>query len=92
MISVTYAGAGGGKTTSMVKSIIEKVPDLNDNRFLCIITYTNDATESIRNKLSEEIQVPPNIFIGTIHSFLFRFIFRPHISNGSAYSDRKSVV
>ncbi|PTP99718.1 UvrD-helicase domain-containing protein [Vibrio sp. ZF 223] len=86
MISVTYAGAGGGKTTSMVKSIIEKVPDLNDHRFLCIITYTNDATKSIKNKLSEEIQLPPNIFVGTIHSFLFRFIFKPHFSNGSDYS------
>lgn len=86
MISVTYAGAGGGKTTSMVKAIIEKIVTLDTNKFLCVITYTNDATVSIKSKLSKEILIPPNIFIGTIHSFLFRFIFKPHFPKGADYS------
>ena len=86
MISVTYAGAGGGKTTSMVKAITEKVALLEANKFLCVITYTNDATVSIKSKLSKEMLIPPNVFIGTIHSFLFRFIFKPHFPNGAAYS------
>ena len=83
MISVTYAGAVGGKTTSMVKAIIEKIVTLDTNKFLCVITYTNDATVSIKSKLSKEILIPPNIFIGTIHSFLFRFIFKPHFPKGA---------
>lgn len=86
MITVTFAGAGGGKTTSMVKAITEQIALLKENRFLCVVTYTNDATSSIRSKLSDEIKIPPNVFIGTIHSFLFRFIFKPHFPNGSAYS------
>jgi len=86
LISVTYAGAGGGKTTSMVKAITEKIVTLNTNKFLCVITYTNDATESIKSKLSKEMLIPPNVFIGTIHSFLFRFIFKPHFPNGADYS------
>lgn len=86
MISVTYAGAGGGKTTSMVSSIIDNISSLDDCKFLCVITYTNDATRNIKKKLSEKISIPNNVFIGTIHSFLFRFIFKPHFPNGSKYS------
>ena len=48
MISVVYAGAGGGKTTSMVDAVCEKVPLLKSHRFLCVITYTNDAARNIR--------------------------------------------
>ena len=92
MINVTYAGAGGGKTTNMVNSIIDNIAVVEPNRFLCVITYTNDATTSIRKKLSEEVQVPPNVFIGTIHSFLFRFIFKPHFPNGSDFSIVSGLV
>ena len=86
MISVTYAGAGGGKTTSMVDSVCRTIPDLNPNKFLCIITYTNDAARDIKERLSEQTDVPNNVFVGTIHSFLYRFIFKPHFDGGADFS------
>ncbi|MFK5948845.1 MAG: UvrD-helicase domain-containing protein [Methylococcales bacterium] len=86
MISLTYAGAGGGKTTSLVDSVCEQIPHLNSNRFLCVITYTNDAERDIRKRLSDLADVPRNVFIGTIHSFLFRFIIKPHFDDGANFS------
>lgn len=86
MISVTYAGAGGGKTSSMVDSVCQKIPSLNSNRFLCVITYTNDASRDIKERLSNRVEVPSNVFIGTIHSFLYRFVFKPHMEEGADFS------
>ncbi|MCI5136937.1 MAG: ATP-dependent helicase [Candidatus Electrothrix sp. AR1] len=82
MISVIYSGAGGGKTTSMVTHVKEKLQSLHLNRFLCVITFTNDATRDIKIKFAKEGVLPPNVFIGTIHSFLLRFIIKPHLLNG----------
>lgn len=82
MISVTYAGAGGGKTTGMVERVANSMKDLNPNRFLCVVTYTNEAARDIQQKLNLQCIIPPNVFIGTIHSFLIRFVIRPHFENG----------
>ncbi|WP_028468885.1 DEAD/DEAH box helicase [Neptunomonas japonica] len=86
MISLTYAGAGGGKTTSMVDSVCRKIPYLNSNRFLCVITYTNDSARDIKERLSNKIDVPNNVFIGTIHSFIYRFVIKPHMDEGANFS------
>lgn len=86
MISVTYAGAGGGKTTSMVSKIIEKLENLDSNKFICVVTFTNDATQDIKNKINEQTVLPANVFIGTIHSFLLRFIIKPHYPDGGNIS------
>lgn len=86
MISVTYAGAGGGKTTSMVASIRSVLKDLHPNRYICVITYTNEAANDIKLKLNEQQKIPDNIFIGTIHGFLLRFVIKPHFVNGGELS------
>lgn len=86
MISLTYAGAGGGKTTSMVDSVCRKIQGLNSNRFLCVITYTNNAASDIRHRLSCRVDIPGNVFIGTIHSFLYRFVVKPHMDDGANFS------
>lgn len=80
-LSVTYAGAGAGKTTHMIEEIEKSIKTLENHRFLVTITYTNSATESIRNKLSKKINIPENVFIGTIHSFMIRFFVEPFITN-----------
>jgi DNA helicase-2/ATP-dependent DNA helicase PcrA len=76
--TLVIAGPGSGKTYNMVKRALECLPDLNPHRFMALITYTNAATEKIKEKLQEVIRIPPNIFIGTIHSFMNQFILKPY--------------
>lgn len=74
------AGPGAGKTHNMVEAILEKIPNLSSARYMVVITYTNAAADNIRNRLGKRITIPENIFIGTIHAFLNRFIVIPYAS------------
>lgn len=76
------AGPGAGKTTGMIKEIIGRLPALAPYRHMAVITYTNAAADDIREKLNKHCKVPANVFIGTIHSFLNKFIL---MSFGSLY-------
>lgn len=71
------AGPGAGKTHTMVDEIVSAAMNLPPHRFLAAVTYTNAATNTIRERLSAEIQLRPNIFIGTTHSFVNRFVLAP---------------
>ena len=75
---LVIAGAGGGKTTGMIKEVVEKLSELQPQRFMVVITYTNAATEHIRTEIEKRIRIPQNLFIGTIHAFLNRFILSPY--------------
>lgn len=74
---LVIAGPGAGKTHNMVNSIIEKLHVLSPVRYMVVITYTNAATLNIKNRLAKRITIPENLFIGTIHSFLNKFIVIP---------------
>ena len=76
-LKLVLAGPGAGKTHDMVERIASQLERLEPHRFLAVITYTQAATEEIRNRLNSKCNIPPNVFIGTIHSFLNRFIFTP---------------
>ncbi len=75
---LVIAGPGAGKTHNMVQKVLECMETLQPTRFCVVITYTNTATEEIKSRLSQNLKIPPNVFIGTIHSFLNRFIFAPY--------------
>lgn len=75
---LVIAGPGAGKTYDMVSEVAEAVSQLNPNRILAVITYTNAAAEMIRGRLYKAIQIPPNIFVGTSHSFFNQFIVMPY--------------
>lgn len=75
--TMVIAGSGAGKTHDMVSHIVDAIPALKPNRILAAITFTNAATESIREKLQKLIHVPQNVFIGTTYSFFNRFILLP---------------
>jgi DNA helicase II / ATP-dependent DNA helicase PcrA len=75
--TLVLAGPGAGKTHHIIKKVSEKIPLLDPERFLAVITYTNAATLEIKERLSKEIEIPSNVFIGTIHSFLVRFFLKP---------------
>jgi len=75
---LVIAGPGAGKTHGMVDEIISALSDLKPNRHMAIVTYTNSATNNIKRRLGDKILIPPNVFIGTTHSFLNRFIVIPY--------------
>ncbi|MBC2703729.1 UvrD-helicase domain-containing protein [Desulfobacula sp.] len=79
-LQIVIAGPGAGKTHNMIGEILEVVPEVKNNphRICAIITYTNAATEEIKERLEKEINIPKNIFIGTSHSFLIQFIIEPY--------------
>jgi DNA helicase-2/ATP-dependent DNA helicase PcrA len=74
------AGPGAGKTYNMVESVVSALPYLSAARYMAVITYTNSATINIKKRLSKRIQIPNNLFIGTIHSFLNHFLVIPYSS------------
>jgi len=78
--TLVIAGPGAGKTHNMVDEIIANLPILSSCRFMVVITHTNAATNNIKERLAKRITVPVNLFIGTIHSFLNKFIVVPYSS------------
>jgi len=78
--TLVIAGPGAGKTHGMVDAIIKALPNLENHRYMVVITYTNSATQNIKKRLSKKISIPPNLFIGTTHSFLNKFIVIPYSS------------
>ncbi len=79
-LQIVIAGPGAGKTHNMIDEILKVLPEVKNNphRICTIITYTNAATEEIKERLEKKISIPINMFIGTSHSFLIRFIIEPY--------------
>ncbi|AJS58140.1 UvrD-helicase domain-containing protein [Paenibacillus sp. IHBB 10380] len=85
---------GSGKTTVLLAKLIilaRHVP-LQNNKGICIITHTNVAIDEIKERLGDkasELLSYPN-FVGTLHSFISKFIANPAFVN--FYSSRISRV
>jgi DNA helicase-2/ATP-dependent DNA helicase PcrA len=77
---LVIAGPGAGKTHNMVQKVLECMETLHPTKFCVVITYTNAATEEIKSRLAQHVKIPANVFIGTIHSFLNRFVIIPYLS------------
>ncbi|UCG55919.1 MAG: UvrD-helicase domain-containing protein [Phycisphaerales bacterium] len=71
------AGPGAGKTHTMVDEVVAAIQVLPPHRFLAAITYTNAAANTIRERLCRRVQLWHNVFVGTTHSFVNRFILAP---------------
>jgi DNA helicase-2/ATP-dependent DNA helicase PcrA len=70
-----YAGAGSGKTYSLVKAVSdfktrERKRLTFEGRQVAIITYTNAASEEISRRLEHD----PLVIVSTIHAFAWRMI------------------
>lgn len=72
------AGPGAGKTNYIINQVSKRIPLLDSTKYLVVITYTNAATQEIKERLAERVTIPTNVFIGTIHSFLIRFLIKPY--------------
>lgn len=76
---IVLAGPGAGKTHNMIKKVMEAMDNIESHRYIVVITYTNAATNEIKQRLSKLVSVPDNVYIGTIHSFMIRFIIEPYL-------------
>jgi len=77
-LKIVIAGAGAGKTHNLKEEVLKCLPELDACRTCAIITFTNAATEELRKRLSQEVKLMPNVFIGTIHSFLIQYVLNPY--------------
>ncbi len=77
-LKIVIAGAGAGKTHNLKEEVVKCLPELDACRTCAVITFTNAATEELRKRLSQEVKLMPNIFIGTIHSFLIQYVLNPY--------------
>ena len=81
---------GSGKTTVLLaklKLIADRMP-LENGTGICVLSHTNVAVNEIRLKLTEyadKITSYPN-FVGTIQSFIDKFITFPYLKSITAVS------
>lgn len=76
-MKVNVAGAGAGKTTMMSELITGlKIPE---GKIVFCIAFTNAAANNIAKKVEREFeQIPENIKISTIHTFLNQELIQPY--------------
>lgn len=78
-MEINIAGAGAGKTTKMSDKIILLRNQIDAEKKIFCVAFTNSAVDCIRRKLCEHyVQIPENIIVSTIHSFLYREIIKPY--------------
>ena len=76
-MKVNVAGAGAGKTTQMADIIIKQ--DVPEGKIIFCIAFTNAAADNITEKVAKKLgEIPDNIKISTIHSFLYQEIVEPY--------------
>ena len=64
---LVLASAGSGKT----RVLTERIKQLANNtkRKILAITFTNKASEEIKERLQEDSDILDRLFVGTFHSF-----------------------
>ncbi len=66
------AGAGSGKTRVLTERI-KMLSEITKRKILAI-TFTNKASEEIKERLNEDIDINEKLFVGTFHSFCISVI------------------
>lgn len=78
-MEINIAGAGAGKTTKMSDKIIFLRNQIDEEKKIYCVAFTNSAVDCIRKKLCEHyVQIPESIIVSTIHSFLYKEIIKPY--------------
>ncbi len=77
-MKIKVAGAGAGKTTALSEQIIERY-NKEPNKIIYCVSFTNFSVNTITEKLEEYfVNMPENIRISTIHSFLNTEVISPY--------------
>lgn len=75
-IRLVQAAPGSGKTWLVAEAIRREVSGWTDkHRGIAALSFTNVAGEEIRKSLGRDLSHPH--FVGTLDSFLFRYVVRP---------------
>jgi len=72
------AGPGAGKTfwlVNHIKNVLSNSTRLSNNSKIACITYTNNAVGEIVDRLRN---TSDNVYISTIHNFLYKFVIKPY--------------
>jgi DNA helicase-2/ATP-dependent DNA helicase PcrA len=83
---VVVAGAGTGKTTTLVADIKEKLNEDNISRFM-IITFTNKSAKEIQSRLKVKSR-----YCGTFHSVFYKLYLDYFSSAPDIEPDPKSIL
>jgi len=80
-IVAILASAGSGKTRTLVARIVHSIRDEGvDPSEIVAFTFTERAADELRSRILQELaDIGPRIskmFVGTIHSFCFRFLIQ----------------
>ncbi|MFW6014204.1 MAG: ATP-dependent helicase, partial [Candidatus Nanoarchaeia archaeon] len=68
---VILAGAGTGKSFTMVEKInhlVNETKQYDPEEILCL-TFSNEATNSLKNKIQDRLKTPKNVSVHTFHGF-----------------------
>ncbi len=65
------AGAGSGKTTTLLKSVSYCAEHYTNPKNICLITFSKKAANEMQERLANQTQVG---FIGTMHSLGYSFL------------------
>lgn len=78
-MKITIAGPGAGKTSNLSKNVLERIPQVQGSKWIFVVTYTNNAVNVIKSKLSNyPDSVINKVSVSTIHSFLLSEIIFPY--------------
>lgn len=83
---------GSGKTRTIVQKIIEKLRMNDSNKMIVGITYTNRAADEMLERVYKEIGETEQVFIGTIHSFCYEFIFKRYYNKLNSYKNGYKII
>lgn len=78
--AVVMACPGSGKTRTIAYKIAYKLSSMDDDRYVIAITYTNNAADEIKRRVSDMGISVERLWIGTIHSFCLKWILKPYSS------------
>ena len=71
---LVLAPAGTGKTEVLVERVISGISKgLNQKKMACL-TFTNQASYNMKDRISQKMEKEPQLFIGNIHHFCTLFL------------------
>lgn len=82
--SLVLAGAGSGKTTVIINRIANLVNEGIQAKAIMAVTFTNKASEEMKNRLKEKLkrEEVAHIWTGTFHSLCLRMLRENYVAAG----------
>lgn len=90
---VCIAGAGTGKTTTLVHRIAYEVSELNkDPKSILCLTFTNAAANEFELRYQSLVNSEASPYFGTFHAFCYKLICNESIYRQLGYPSAPSII